>query len=503
MNATRLIQLLASAVVPRVLVLGDLMLDVYTTGQAERISPEAPVIVLRAREQKSLLGGAANVCQMLRGLHADVSCAGIVGQDETGRSVQTLLDDAGVNRELLYVDVGRQTTKKERFLGSSASRTPSQILRVDRETRDPISKALEEELLRGLCKKIPHHDALLISDYGKGVCTPRLVQAAIRAARQAAVPVLVDPLPHGSYMPYSGATVLKPNRAEAELATGIKIIRPGDALRAGHQLCQQLNLQYTVVTLDRDGILLVDRHGTEQVFPTATRSVCDITGAGDMVLALLGYCMASRMPLAESLQLANVAASLEVQRVGVAVITKDEIRQELLSWRGNPKDKLVTLEQAIRLAEMHRGRGEKVVFTNGCFDLLHVGHLEVLSAAASHGDVLFVGLNSDDSIRRLKGESRPIIGQSDRAAMLAALNAVRYVVVFDDDTPHRLLQAIRPDVLIKGGTYPVDQVVGHEVVEAYGGEVRVTGVVDGVSTTDILQSALNRSADSGPRRQAA
>ena len=503
MNATHLIQLLAHATRPRILVLGDLMLDVYTTGPAERVSPEAPVIVLRAREQKSLLGGAGNVCQMLRGLDSEVSCAGVVGADETGTTVQKLLDDAGINRDLLCLDTMRPTTKKERFLGSSASSTPAQILRVDHETREPITTMLEDELLRGLCKKISHHDALLISDYGKGVCTPRLVQAAIRAAQHAGVPVLVDPLSGGNYAPYYGATMLKPNRVEAALATGIQIAGPKDALRAGRQLCEKLHLQYVLITLDREGIVLVDRHGTEQVFPTTTRTVCDITGAGDMVLAVLGYCLASKMPLVDAVHLANVAASLEVQRVGVAVISKAEIRQELLARRGEASYKIVSVEQAAQLAEMHHLRGEKVVFTNGCFDLLHVGHLAVLSAAAAQGDVLFVGANSDDSVRRLKGEGRPIIRQEDRAAMLAALGCVAYVVVFEDDTPHRLLHAIRPDVLVKGGTYTPNQVVGHEVVLGYGGEVRVTGLIDDVSTTNILQSAIERTAGPHPRRHAA
>lgn len=502
MNATHLLSLLAAPASPRLLVLGDMMLDVYTTGQAERISPEAPVLVLRAKEQKALLGGAANVCHMLRGLHAEVSAVGVVGADDTGRHVQHLLDQTGINRDLVCLEQMRPTTKKERFLGSTASRTPSQILRVDHETREPITTSIEDDLVRGLCRKITHHDALLISDYGKGVCTPRLVQAAIRAAQHAGVPVLIDPLPGGSFAPYYGATMLKPNRTEAESATGITIRRAADALRAGKQLCERLHLQYVAITLDRDGIALVDREGNEQVFPTTTRTVCDITGAGDMVLAMLGFCLANKLAVSDSIELANVAASLEVQRVGVAVITKDEIRQELLSLRGEARHKIVSIEQAAQLAEMHHRRGEKVVFTNGCFDLLHVGHLAVLSSAAAQGDVLFVGANSDDSVRRLKGSGRPIIRQDDRAAMLAALSCVGYVVVFDDDTPHRLLHAIKPNVLVKGGTYTPDQVVGHEVVLAYGGEVHVTGVIDDVSTTNILQSAIDRTGPN-PRRNAA
>ncbi|MGE3780750.1 MAG: D-glycero-beta-D-manno-heptose 1-phosphate adenylyltransferase, partial [Pirellulaceae bacterium] len=492
-----------SPATPRALVLGDLMLDVYTTGHAERISAEAPVIVLRVREQKSLLGGAANVCHMLRGLHANVSCAGVIGADDAGRRVRGLLTGVGIDGSLLHEDDSRQTTVKERFLGASASRSPSQVLRVDRESREPVAHGIEDELLKGLCSRIVDHDVLMISDYAKGVCTPRLVQAAIRASRQAGVPVLVDPLCGKSYDLYRGATVLKPNRSEAEQASGITIRRPADACRAGRRLCEMLDLHYAVITLDRDGIVLVERDGAETVFPTAAHNVCDITGAGDMVLAVLGYCIASGVALTEAVQLANVAASLEVQRVGVAVITKDEIRHELLAMRRCPSHKIVTVEEAARLADMHRQRGEKTVFTNGCFDLLHVGHVAMLSEAAARGDVLFVGVNSDQSVRRLKGSQRPIIGEQERAEMLAAMSSVGYVVVFEEDTPHGLLRAIRPDVLVKGGTYRIEEVVGHEIVQSYGGTVCVTGVVDGVSTTNILESALNRARVRPQDRQAA
>jgi D-beta-D-heptose 7-phosphate kinase/D-beta-D-heptose 1-phosphate adenosyltransferase len=268
-------------------------------------------------------------------------------------------------------------------------------------------------------------------------------------------------------------------------------------------LCEELDLRYAVITLDRDGMVLVERHGDEQVFPTTSRTVCDITGAGDMVLAVLGFCLGSAIGLTDAVQLANTAASLEVQRIGVAVITQDEIRHELLSQCRRPADKIVTVEQAARLAEMHRHRGERVVFTNGCFDLLHVGHLAVLSQAAARGDVLFVGLNGDSSVRRLKGTGRPVIPESERAALLASVGCVGYVVLFDDDTPHSLLRAIRPDVLVKGGTYTVAEVVGHEVVEAYGGEVCVTGVIDGVSTTHILHTALDRARADDTGRKAA
>ncbi len=488
MSSSDLLRVLEALGRPRILVLGDLVLDRYTWGNAERISQEAPVIVLRADRREARLGGAANVANMLAGLEAEVTCSGVVGNDASGAELRQMLADASVDRDLVLQDTERPTSVKERFVGRASTRHPSQILRVDHENCDPLGAELERQLIDQIASRMPGHDALLISDYGKGVCTPRLLKAAIEAARQAGVPVVVDPSRSCPLGDYRGATVIKPNRLETELATGRKIAGAADALAAGRQLCQELDAQMALITLDRDGMMLVQRDGTGEIFPTHARAVYDITGAGDMVLAMVGLCLASGTTPADAVRLGNVAAGLEVERAGVAVIYRHELRAELLSSRGGGSQKIVTGEQARRLAEEHRRRGDKVVFTNGCFDLLHVGHVTYLTEAAALGDVLVVGVNSDASVRRLKGASRPVIGQSDRAAMLAALACVHYVVVFDDDTPHALLHAIRPDVLVKGGTYTTDEVVGHEIVEAYGGTVCVTGVVDGISTTNILAS---------------
>jgi D-beta-D-heptose 7-phosphate kinase/D-beta-D-heptose 1-phosphate adenosyltransferase len=339
---------------------------------------------------------------------------------------------------------------------------------------------------------------LLISDYGKGVCTPGLLTAAIGAARRAGVPTVVDPARGCSLDHYHGVTVIKPNRVEAQLATGRKIARPADAIEAGRQLCVELEAQLALTTLDRDGMVLVGPDGASEVFPTHARAVYDITGAGDIVLAVFGMCLAAGVAPADAVRLSNVAAGLEVERAGVDVIYRDEIRAEIISQRGGTARKIVNLKQAAQAAEEYRRRGERIVFTNGCFDLLHVGHVTHLAEAAKLGDVLFVGVNSDASVRKLKGPSRPVIDQSDRAAMLAALSDVNHVIVFDEDTPHSLLHAIRPDVLVKGGTYTRDKVVGHEVVEAYGGTVCVTGVVDGISTTNILSSLARDQAAEPP-----
>jgi D-beta-D-heptose 7-phosphate kinase / D-beta-D-heptose 1-phosphate adenosyltransferase len=484
---------------PKILVAGDLMLDRYTWGNAARISQEAPVVVLRADCREARPGGAANLANMLLGLEADVTCAGVVGDDPAGEELRRLLTDAGADCRPILEDARRPTSVKERFVGRAGSRHSNQILRVDHESCAPIDAPVEARLIERIESLLPWHDAILISDYGKGVCTPRLLRAAIDAANLVGVPVIVDPNSSCPLDHYRGVTAIKPNRLETQRATGLAIDKPLDALTAGRQLCRKLESRMALVTLDRDGMVLVERNGYGEIFtPERARAVYDITGAGDMVLAVFGLCLASGSEASDAVQLANVAAGLEVERAGVVVVSRDEIRSELHSGRHGGACKIVTAARAVKLIAEHRRQGEKIVFTNGCFDLLHVGHVSHLAEAAALGDVLVVAINSDASVRRLKGPGRPVIGESDRAAMLAALACVRYVIVFDDQTPRRLLETIRPEVLVKGGTYTSEEVVGHEIVEAYGGAVCVTGVVDGISTSNILAS-LSPAAEAMPR----
>lgn len=479
---------------PRLLVIGDLMLDRYTYGAASRISQEAPVIVLQASETEDRLGGAANTANMAQGLLAEVTCVGVVGQDDAGAQVRELLQAAGIDA-VVFTDASRPTTLKERFIGRAGSRHPSQILRVDREDCREISVELAEKLAWEVADRAADCDAVIISDYGKGLCSPALLRRVIAAARAAGAPVLVDPARGGDFSHYRGATLLKPNRPETELATGLAIQDQAGALIAARRLCQDYDAQLAVVTLDRDGMALVAREAGVvgdggRVFPSKARAVYDITGAGDMVMAMLGVCLGSGISPASAVQLANIAGGLEVEKAGVAIVTREEIVAELQLHRPPRQRKLLSLEEAAALAARRRALGARVVFTNGCFDLLHVGHVSYLTEAAALGDLLIVGVNSDASVRKLKGPERPVIGETDRAAMLAALACVEAVVVFDDDTPHRLLHAIRPNVLVKGGTYTPQEVVGREVVQAYGGQVLVTGMTDGISTTRIIQSIL-------------
>jgi D-beta-D-heptose 7-phosphate kinase/D-beta-D-heptose 1-phosphate adenosyltransferase len=477
---------------PRILVLGDLILDRYTWGNAERVSQEAPVILLRADHREARLGGAANVCHMLRGLEAEVCCAGVVGADPDGAAVRHLLTDSGIDHSLVLRDNDRPTTVKERFIGRAANRHPHQILRVDREVRDALPEDLEGKLARQLIARLGEFQVLLVSDYGKGVCSPQLLAEVIAAARAKRVPVLVDPSREADYTRYRGATAVTPNRYEAQQGTGIKVEAPQHAYAAGDRLCEIADLEAAIVTLDSGGMALARADGRHEHFPTRPRKVYDITGAGDMVLATIGLGMASGIALEDAIRLANVAGGLEVEQVGVVPISREEIRLDILvSGKEGSGAKIVSLEHAARLAQAARAQGRKTVFTNGCFDLLHQGHVAYLEEAGRQGDLLFLGLNSDASVRAIKGPTRPVRTQADRATVLAALATVDYITIFDELTPMALIEAIRPDVLVKGGDYQgrLSEIIGRDFVESYGGRLHLALFVEGVSTTQILRSS--------------
>ncbi|QGJ70425.1 Bifunctional D-glycero-beta-D-manno-heptose-7-phosphate kinase/D-glycero-beta-D-manno-heptose 1-phosphate adenylyltransferase HldE [Planctomycetales bacterium 10988] len=477
---------------PRVLVLGDLILDRYTWGDAERVSQEAPVLVMRANRQESRLGGSASVCRLLRGLEAEVTSLGVVGEDADGEELRSLLAQAGVDQEHVLIDPSRPTTTKERFIGLAQNRHPHQILRVDREERTDIHRELEEQFLARLISLIDQHQVVLISDYDKGVCTPWLLKQVMDVAKQANVPVLVDPIRSKDYSKYRGASAMTPNRLEAQLATGQHIGQPRDAFLLGKQLCEELDLKAAIITLDRDGMALVPPDGGGTIYPTRPRNVYDITGAGDMVLAMMGLCVACGIKLSQSIQLANVAGGLEVEKVGVVPVSRDEIRGDLEKAFKAPLGKIMSLDEAKTFSRQQQQQNKKVVFTNGCFDLLHVGHTTYLQEAAEMGDLLLVGLNSDASVRRLKGSGRPINEEHSRASVLASLACVDGVVIFDEDTPAELIQAIRPDVLTKGGSYDPDTIVGADFVKSYGGTVCITGFVEGMSSTNLLAKSQQK-----------
>jgi D-beta-D-heptose 7-phosphate kinase/D-beta-D-heptose 1-phosphate adenosyltransferase len=478
---------------PRVLVVGDVMLDRYTFGTVDRVSPEAPVAILRADRHDTRLGGAANVSLMAHALGAEVHCVSVLGDDFSGRQLQTLAAEAGV-RLSAHVVPERATICKDRFVGQVAGHGLQQMLRVDHEPSTPLQEKDYHCLWQLIESALAGCHAVLVSDYGKGVCGPALLERLLQAARKHGIPVLVDPARNVDCQQYRGATLLKPNRAQAAHAVGRTSLAKRDALSVAQELVSRLELDAAVITLDQDGLLWYERKSQQHEYvPAVVREVCDVAGAGDVVLATLGVFLAAGCSLATASTLANLAAGCEVEHFGVVPVTRDQLRSAVLR-RLSPAQKIVDLATAASLAERYRQEGKRIVFTNGCFDLLHVGHVLSLTAAAAEGDVLFVAVNSDRSVRKLKGPQRPIIRQYDRLALLAALECVDHVLLFDDDTPHALLHAIKPDVLVKGGTYRPEEVVGREVVESYGGVVRVTPTIEGISTTHIVQAISQKHA---------
>lgn len=498
-HASQLIDRIHAIGTPRILVLGDVILDRYQWGQAERVSQEAPVILLKEQTTELRMGGAANVAHMLRGLEVDVVLAGVVGNDAEGQSLRELLESAKINCQGLLTDYFRPTTTKERIMGSALGRSPHQMLRIDRETREPLNQIMTTKILDRIIHQISKCDAVLISDYGKGVCTPEILERVIEISNSQNTPVIIDPALDVPLERYEHATTITPNRIETQSSTGIEIDSVSSAIDAGKILLEKTSVQNVMMTLDKEGIVLVDRNGTKKHFPTHMRSVSDITGAGDMVIAMVGASAASGSNPAEQIQLANIAGGLEVEQVGVACISKEEIISDLEKSSGIPSTKVYDSQTLSEKIRTHQTEGEKVVFTNGCFDLLHAGHITYLQEAAQLGDRLVVAINSDQSIRNLeKAAGRPICYEEERAKVLSALSCVDYVVVFGDSTPMSLLEQLKPDVLVKGGDYSPSQIVGRDFVESYGGEVRSLQFVQGVSTSDIIQRILDANKSDAP-----
>jgi D-beta-D-heptose 7-phosphate kinase/D-beta-D-heptose 1-phosphate adenosyltransferase len=486
---TDLIDLVQRLGQPRVLVIGDLMLDRYVWGDAERISQEAPVILLHADRREECLGGASSVGTMLRALGAKVTLAGLVGADPDGARIRQTLTDLGIDQEGVLTDPGRPSTVKERYVGRAQHRHPQQILRVDYEVRSPAQEPIQTQLCQVIAQQMRKADIVLISDYDKGVCTPGVLAATIAQSRSLGLRTLADPIRGSDYRKYHGCSSMTPNRLEAGLATGRELRGTEQVLQAAKQLREELDLEAAIITLDKDGMAFVHRDGRSHVFPTRQRQVYDITGAGDMVLSVLAMALASGADYDQALPLANVAGGLEVEKIGVATVTRDEILRDLLrdgSSTAGGVDKLLPLAALCHELESRRRLGQRVAFTNGCFDVLHAGHVQYLQRARAQADLLVVGLNSDASVRKLKGSDRPINPTDARAAVLAGLQAVDYMTVFDEATPLQLIQTLRPDVLVKGADYSKDQVVGAEFVESYGGRVILAPLREGLSSTGLI-----------------
>ena len=473
---------------PRVLVVGDVMLDRYVWGNAERISQEAPVVLLRADRREERLGGASSVATMLAALGAETSLVGVVGPDADGIRSRQMLTDLGIDAEGVRTDATRPTTVKERYIGRAQAKHPQQMIRVDYEDRSALDASVERDLAAVLEAKLRTADIVLVSDYDKGVCTPGLLQSLIATAKARGVRVIADPTRGGDYAKYRGCSSMTPNRLEAGLAVGRTIETHAEALQAAADLRDRLGLEAGIVTLDKDGMALAHGDGRSAVFPTRPRQVYDITGAGDMVMATLGLALAAGADYDPAIRLANVAGGLEVEKIGVATVSREEILADLFrtAERTPGAGKSLPLPQLVTELERRRQSGQRVAFTNGCFDVLHAGHVQYLHEARAQADCLVVGLNSDASVRQLKGPSRPVNAADARALVLAGLQDVDYVCVFGEATPLALIRAVRPDVLVKGADYRKDEVVGAEFVEANGGRVHLAGLRPGVSTTTLI-----------------
>ncbi|PLX82069.1 MAG: bifunctional heptose 7-phosphate kinase/heptose 1-phosphate adenyltransferase [Desulfuromonas sp.] len=473
----------------KVLVAGDLMLDEYLWGDAGRISPEAPVPVVNIVRTELRLGGAGNVALNLATLGVDVKLAGVVGDDLDGREANRILSGSGIDTEGLLVSGERCTTRKSRVIAQQ-----QQMMRIDREICTPLDEELEQRLLSACRQLVAEVDIVLLSDYLKGTLTENLVQNLIGICREKGIPVLVDPK-GDDYAKYHGATLLTPNRKELSIAVGRSLPDDKALVAAAETLRERLDLDALVVTRSEEGMSLFVRDEDVRHLPTRAREVFDISGAGDTVLAGLGVALATGRNFVQAVELANLAAGIVVGKVGTSTVLPEEILQEVGREDLGVARKILSWDGLATALEKERLRGRRIVFTNGCFDLLHVGHVKYLEKARMAGDLLVLGLNSDSSIKRLKGEKRPLIGQEERAHILAALDCIDYVVVFNQDTPQELIERVRPDVLIKGGDYEPEQVVGREFVESYGGCLKLIQFVDGKSTSNIIDRILEQYGD--------
>lgn len=479
---------------PKVLVVGDFMLDVYVYGDALRISPEAPVPVLTVTDTEYRCGGAASVASDLAALGAAPVCFGVVGQDGNGQILLESLESQGVDVSSVQRLADRPTVTKQRLIGLAQQRHKQQLMRIDREVTEPLPIEVGETLLRLYRESLPDADIVCLQDYNKGLLTDLVCQQMIRLATEAGKKVLVDPTPGPDYVKYSGATAITPNRHEAERAVGRQIRTANDAAKAAEHLLKDLGLEAVVITLDKEGAHLATRQ-TSKLLPIKPRTVYDVTGAGDIVLATLAVSLAADSDYVTAVHLANVAGGIEVEKFGAATVTRSEMIHEIAQLYGRRNTKVRALSDLLEELAWRRDRGQTIVFTNGCFDVIHRGHIEYLESCRAQGDIVVVGLNSDASVRVLKGPERPINNERDRAEVLSSLETVDFITLFDDPSVLDLVKKIRPNVLVKGGDYGKEGVVGWEFVESYGGRVVVAPLVRGKSSTATIEKLKTLQAE--------
>lgn len=488
---------------PNVLVVGDFLLDSYVYGDALRISPEAPVPVLKVVKREYNCGGAGAVVADLAALGAKCVCIGVIGADANGELLGKLLTEAGADISGIITVPGRPTIDKQRLIGMAQHRHRQQLFRIDDECTEPLDEAEYEKILNIYKEKLSQVDIVCFQDYNKGVLSPRLCGDLIKLAAKAGKKVLVDPPATGDCSKFAGACLITPNRAETSRQVGFAIDTIEDAAKAADMLIKKLKAEAVVITLDKDGAFLKTKQISEHV-PTIPRSVYDVTGAGDMVLAMLAVSLAAGCDYTTAVQLANIAGGIEVEKFGCATATVDEIVNEIIAENRGKTGKIRDIDTLANELAFHRQQKETTVFTNGCFDVLHRGHIEFLKFCKAQGDVVVLGLNSDSSARQIKGPGRPINNQHDRAAVLAALETVDYIVIFEEPDPLKTIEKVRPDVLVKGADWADKGVIGRRFVESYGGKVVLAPLVEGKSSTSTIekiQSIQDRRQGLKDRRQ--
>ncbi|MBI2485693.1 MAG: D-glycero-beta-D-manno-heptose-7-phosphate kinase [Deltaproteobacteria bacterium] len=472
----------------RILVIGDVMLDRYFWGDVQRISPEAPVPILKVSGENLSLGGAANVAKNLRSLGATVEIFGIIGRDGEGENLIALLKQIQIDSKGIISDLKNLTATKTRLIAEN-----QQIARIDKEETSPISDKVKNHIMRAFTKSVeentPH--GIIISDYAKGLIREDLSNEIIQLARRKGIFVCIDPKGK-DFNKYKGANVITPNQKETEELCGFPIEDDKTLKRAAEILIEQTDAEGVLITRGRHGISFYVK-GTHEIktIHSDAREVFDVTGAGDTVVSAFTLSYITSKSWEDSVRIANCAAGIVVGRIGTATVTQQELSERFNYSQYLSNNKILTRDLLSKTVFRLKEEGKRIVFTNGCFDLFHIGHLKLLKQAKEMGDVLVVGINSEDSAKRLKGEGRPFIGENDRVNIIAALDCVDYVVVFEEDTPLDLIKVLKPDLIVKGGDYSLDTVVGKNFVESYGGKVFIIPLVEGVSTSLLVDKIRN------------
>ncbi|MFV9644444.1 MAG: D-glycero-beta-D-manno-heptose-7-phosphate kinase [Desulfobacterales bacterium] len=466
------------------LVVGDLMLDEYLWGDVDRISPEAPVQVVSVKEEIYTLGGSGNVANNLIALGAKVSMAGVIGSDKCGHLVLAKLNELGVNIEGVVEEPERPTTRKTRIISGN-----QQVLRIDRETKKDISQQTFDVILNYIKRVIPDVDLVLISDYGKGLITAALLNSLISIVKKHNPPRRTIADPKGrDFLKYSGVSLLTPNKKEAALASGIEIVDESTLIKAGNRILETVKTEKLLITCGKDGMVLFEDNKKPCYITAQTRQVFDVSGAGDTVIAVLGLAVASGASFVKAAAIANTAAGIVVSKVGTSTVSKNELLSALTPMCDYASTKHISISELPAVVQKLKADNKKIVLTNGCFDLLHAGHVMLLSASKKLGDVLVVAIDDDESVSSLKGPGRPIISEKERLSILGSLDSVDYVVLFSSKQLGKIIEIIRPNILTKGSDYIFEDVTGREIVERYGGRVVLIPITNNVSSSSIINN---------------